>query len=335
MGNNNSSQGNRSINPSNNTDPINDFQQTVNNMYDKIMGREYKYQPQQQNIDSDVFRPTVDSDYDVLSTNKGSFPYMISNNRLSESDPTTTSDIRVIEIYDCDTNIDENDVEKANANVKRYVVHKKKPDHQCGANCPCIQEKNRCLFSPVSTSIFDVEFSPAYTNNPNNSKPSQNIANINNKMQGGANMDDNLDNLDDEDTLSSTSDISSTTEEPKKKDKNKKKDKYDDNDDDDEIDDDIDDNDLDDEDIDDDLTEEGFIIEQSDINTSDLYKMQKRIFKSDTETEESYTEKVRNAMNTYNQRKKIFNTEDQDILGMNSSTEEYTRKPTRKNSKYH
>lgn len=87
--------------------------------------------------------------------------------------------------------------------------------------------------------------------------------------------------------------------------------------------------------------ENGFIIEQSDISSSDLYRMQSRIFGSETQSMSSTdhksetTENVRQAMNKMNSRKTLFDTEDRNILELNSSTDEFMKRPTNKNFKYH
>lgn len=148
----------------------------------------------------------------------------------------------------------------------------------------------------------------------------------------------------------------------------------------DEFDDDDEDIDIDDEVLegldDEDITEDGYILEQSDITSSDLYRMQSRIFGSETDTSEynvtnnnarkngrynrnntnnmaenntrkntrnnqnnidnddNTTERVRRAINKMNSRNTIFDTEDRDILDMNSSTDKYMKRPTNRNTKY-
>ena len=127
------------------------------------------------------------------------------------------------------------------------------------------------------------------------------------------------------------------------------------------IEDETDDDDEDLEDLDDEVTEEGLILDQSDISSTDLYRMQSRIFGSETsefkpETEKEYTDRVEEAMDAVerntksksntrtvsrsgnarkNTRKRnIFNSEDNEILNMNSSTDKYMKRPTKKSNKY-
>ena len=113
---------------------------------------------------------------------------------------------------------------------------------------------------------------------------------------------------------------------------------------------------------DEDIMEDGFIFEQSDVTSSDLYRIQNRIFGSETDTEYEYTDSydsydsdddnsttdiVENAMYQLNLRKKIlksnpndmrdsiFDSEDRDIMEMGvSSTEKYTKRAARRNNKY-
>lgn len=151
--------------------------------------------------------------------------------------------------------------------------------------------------------------------------------------------------------FSTTSEMSETSSPafPSKKTDKKKPVNKNKSDDDDEPD--IDDDELegvDDEDI---TTENGFILEQSDIGSSDLYRMQSRVFGSETDDSIDYsrnnknsrnsdydddeiTDRVRNAMDKMNVRNNIFDSEDNDILNMNSSTDKYMKRPTKKNHKY-
>lgn len=192
---------------------------------------------------------------------------------------------------------------------EKYVVHSDIPDHDCKGNCKCTKE------------IIEVK-RPIYGK----------------RMTGGGDDDD-----DDEDEFSETSDENMT--EIMKKDKKKKKDEDDDEweeEDDDEDDDDIE---LDNEE------EDGYILENSDITSSDLYNMQNRIFTSDTEsemfTDDTFTDEVEAAMKKVNRRKKMFSTEEREILNMNrpdgnhdkklpvSPSEKYMKKGTKKNAKYY
>ena len=202
-------------------------------------------------------------------------------------------------------------------------------------------------------------------------------------MAGGADMnaetspEEITDSDDDEqrdDIFSATSEVSDTATSPvnnKKKDADKKSFDTMAMDDETSIDDEIDDDDDDDDEIlegldDEDIEAEGFIMEQSDINSSDLYRIQRRIFASETDDEDlddfdysrknmrknsrnainddddtsSTTERVRQAINQMNMRDTLFgsddfDSEDKDIMNMNSSTDKYMKKPTRRNGKYY
>ena len=115
-------------------------------------------------------------------------------------------------------------------------------------------------------------------------------------------------------------------------------------------------------------TSEGGYVFGSDITSSDLYKLKDRFFKSetesigglsddnnsdsdsDTDTDSETTENVRIALNNINSRKNsrkgsgksIFDTEDRNILNLNStnstdstdSTDSYRKRSTRKSHKY-
>lgn len=240
----------------------------------------------------------------------------------------------------------------------------------------------------------------------NNNRGNNLMGNMMGNLRGGAtsgmqtSSDENDEITDSEEqtdrAFSTTSEISDTATSPLKKDNNASKKKngmetstdveyYNEEEIEDETDDDNDDLEgLEDEDI----TEEGIILE-SDINTSDLYRMQKRIFASETETgsnndifasdnesdifdekyddtitetisgsetytqsrnyndnnyqnandyndddDEQTTEKVRKAMKQMNEYENVFDSEDRDIMRMNSSTDQYMKRPTQRNNKY-
>nr|QZX43069.2 hypothetical protein [Mimivirus sp.] len=104
--------------------------------------------------------------------------------------------------------------------------------------------------------------------------------------------------------------------------------------------------------IDDEIEESGFAYDKSDIATSDLYEMQKRIFQSsdydnrDNElstdfsdnnlniNDDDTTENVRWAMQRINLRKTLFDEEDNDILQMNSPSDNFDTRPIKRNNKY-
>jgi len=183
--------------------------------------------------------------------------------------------------------------------------------------------------------------------------------------------------------FSATSEMSDTTTSPAlkntKNDKKNNKKLFDSDDEDEEetIDtDDLDNNiedetDDDDEDLEgldeEDITEDGFILEQSDISSTDLYRMQSRLFASETTDNSSRnrfftrnsrnnqnnrnrrnnrnndnydnnstTEKVRTAIHRMNSRRgnDLFDSEDRKIFEMNSSTDEYMSRPVTRSIKY-
>ena len=268
--------------------------------------------------------------------------------------PTTSENPKYIEFIVCKGDLHDFRREK-------YAVNKDQPDHECRANCECIEQiikiekiNNKLIMSPLSVS-------------PTSSEPGRSPkicgAHGRESMQGGANVNmtsespeeiTDSDEINDE-AFSETSDISTTDTTPINKPNPQKKNKKkfsgsNDNinaddleledvvDDDAIIDDETDDDDDDLEGIEDeDITEDGLIIDQSDISSSDLYRMNSRIFGSETDTEndEEFTEMVAQAMDKANQRKTLFDSEDKDILNMNSSSEKYTQKRTQKNNKYH
>ena len=105
-------------------------------------------------------------------------------------------------------------------------------------------------------------------------------------------------------------------------------------------------------------SDNGLLLSNSSISTSDLYKMQKRIYSSDSNTEPntesdtefkfdtesdtesdqestSHTEKVNRATQRMERHKNIFSSESKEILGMNSDSFKYMKKKNiKKNQKY-
>ena len=204
----------------------------------------------------------------------------------------------------------------------------------------------------VSGGCAKKDYSWAGVNNKtaNTNAPEPKVAIIRNtNLKGGArnNMDDSpvetvdLDDTEDDLMFSNTSDLTSTPTIKKKQNKDDEIVNADDEDDD--ID---DDDDL--EGLEEELTEDGFDFDQSDMDSTDLYKMTNNIFVSQTDSDnyqnnriydddvDSITEKVRVAMNKPNYRlnKNLYNSEDLDILQMNSSSDNYSKKPVKKNNKY-
>lgn len=78
------------------------------------------------------------------------------------------------------------------------------------------------------------------------------------------------------------------------------------------------------------------LLEQSDITSSDLYRMQRRIFESETETDYD-TENVEDAIRRLEGRQP-YDSEDRIIMGMeyteDGNTEDYMHRPIHKNNKY-
>uniref|UniRef100_A0A6C0LVE2 Uncharacterized protein n=1 Tax=viral metagenome TaxID=1070528 RepID=A0A6C0LVE2_9ZZZZ len=80
---------------------------------------------------------------------------------------------------------------------------------------------------------------------------------------------------------------------------------------------DVDDEDLND--IDEEISEDGIrISDPHSINTSDLYKMQKKIYTSDTDTENDRMKEVSKAIDVVQRNKQIFDSEDRKILELNN-----------------
>ncbi|MEM0354053.1 MAG: hypothetical protein QXW79_00590 [Thermoplasmata archaeon] len=208
---------------------------------------------------------------------------------------------------------------------EKYAIHKNTPTHECKANCGCIKKLAKIHQTHGTESL---EFSPT--------------SSINVYQLGGAN------------------DSSNSSEEPKKKtdSKNspieeKKKKKHETEEEEEELEKELDkelneeenvpeieisEEELKDiEDEDEEPVTESASFEQSEITTSDLYRIQSRVFKSETESlkeDEDFSEQVAQAIKRTEQQKKIFNTEDKTILGMESSSSQFMRKPVRKNVKY-
>lgn len=204
------------------------------------------------------------------------------------------------------------------------------------------------LYKPSQTRPSNLVFSPTSTETLYQSQPNNKQSRCKLSMLGGAFSDTSELEDDDSDNFSATSELTvSSNDNPKKK-------KSDSSDSSDSSTEELEDLDVDGEET----TEEGFIMEQSDITSSDLYRMQSRIFGSETSTDaatrrvsytnkwsnsftdsesddKNTTERVRKAMSRINNRNNLFDSEDHDILDMNSSTSQYMKRPVKKNSKYH
>jgi len=93
--------------------------------------------------------------------------------------------------------------------------------------------------------------------------------------------------------------------------------------------------------IDTETSDNGLLLSNSSITTSDLYKMQSKIFGSDSmtgsasnEDSTSYTEKVNRAIDRMELHKNIFSSESKEILGLQSTSEKYHNKKPKQNDKY-
>ncbi|QGR54027.1 hypothetical protein [Moumouvirus maliensis] len=337
----------------------NSSRENISESNDISLLKEYwtnKYQNSRNNIptqyDDNGYRSNVDIFHDP--TNGISLPYI--NDRetyYSDIDPRIIASenprIRYVELEICD----DGDIHKVR---EKYAVNRTQPNHNCGANCKCLGSESSCNI--VDQKVFYNNYSPTSAE-PVEKRQVYQI------QQGGQNPDlTSIDNTSTElnsDLTSSTSINNDDTSEPSFKnkkitDKNKK---ISDNslifDSDDIKTEDISLDDEDDEDemledIDEELEELGFDYDQTDVTTSDLYNLQKRIFQSsdsqnynnsesslddlDNELDEDETtENVRWAMQRINLRNTLFDKEDNDIMQMNSS-DIYKSGATRKNNKY-
>lgn len=81
---------------------------------------------------------------------------------------------------------------------------------------------------------------------------------------------------------------------------------------------------------------DGIVLESDDINTSDIMKMQSRLFNSDTDTaDDTYTDIVRDAMHDVKRKHNIYDSEEKEIVDMKSESMEYMKRPINKNMKYY
>ena len=265
-------------------------------------------------------------------------------------DPTMSSENpRYVEIVVCRGDLEEKG--------ERFAVNKQQPDHECKGNCYCIEEiyqitkMNKPTVLSATSSERTGPQKKAASKTPAKCKPMVGGSYL---MKGGQDDMMNTDTSPEEITeseeendlaFSPTSDMSDTTTSPAKPKEQQKKKKpaemFDTSDNDEEqLDEDVDDDDEDLELDEEEVTEDGYILQLSDITSSDLYKMQRRIFESETEDEggldddDETTDRVREAMRKMNARGNMFDSEDRAILNLTSSTEKYMNKPTRRNDKY-
>jgi hypothetical protein len=265
---------------------FNDIQEKVNNMYRQIMGSK------KNNMMEEKRDYEMDNIYDIdvlFDPYRGiEFPYLKKQPSLNSE--SISSDVpKYVEFIVCESSNRMDDFRKEQ--IERRAIHKRQPDHVCKANCPCMNNIN----SIVSQTSEDF---PPHPQGLRQQPPAVLMSDSENPkkfMFGGKNSSSSSSN-----TLSSTTSSESSSSSS------------------------VGDIDIGDDD-DDEEDEDGFMMEKSDINTSDIYKMQKRIFRSETETDDS---------NNYNRRDKLFNSEDRNILDLNSTSDDYMKKPS-KNKKYY
>ena len=320
----------------------------------------------------------VDKDNDIA------LPYESSKMSLSSdtNEPIVTSEnMKYIEMYICRGNIDE---------LVKYPVHKNTPDHDCKGNCDCI--KQTFQYDPQTRTITRSSDNPYNLSATSTVSPGQ-YKGKECRMAGGAFDDtssqgrkgvssttsDSPEEISDSDEtrdklFSETSemkDMSTTDTTPIKDKKQKQKQKVGESDLEDiefdeeeeetneetfiEESDDIDEGELEGI-IDEETSEAGIILSQSDITSSDLYRLHRVVFRSETDSDTGsdaeFTAQVEMAMNQarrnerntrknkseLNQRNNLFDTEENDMLDMGSenktSSDRLTRKSTKKNIKY-
>lgn len=227
---------------------------------------------------------------------------------------------------------------------EKFRVHHHTPDHVCQGNCKCIAEMyelRKSKYQPVADldmpSIEFVTATPTIEKKTLHGGKKDDLSPTSDDISSTSENEEDDDNNDND--FSETSD----TDDIKKKKKQKKND---------ETDDEVDEDDLDD-DIDDESDDANRInFEQSDVSTSDLYEMSKRLFissdgggdDSDNDTsdngldgDDESIERFISQNMSRPKRNNLFDSEERDILDMNSSSSIRPTKKmsTRHNSKYH
>ena len=97
--------------------------------------------------------------------------------------------------------------------------------------------------------------------------------------------------------------------------------------------------------VEDEVSEDGIILDDDEIHTSDIKKMQSRLFHSDTSDDmddmndndiytDGYTDMVKKAMKDVKRKSNIYDSEEKNILDVNSDSDEYMKRPINKNMKY-
>lgn len=236
---------------------------------------------------------------------------------LTDSSQTTDlaspEKLRYVEIVLC-----EDDGSKM---TEKYAVNERTPDHDCGANCHCIQRTveiqgkyAREIPSPQRGGLL-------YLSSPSSSMNTSDSDNISDVSSSTSTFESE-----------STDKITGNLHGGAKNNDNKKKPKKNKDDDEEESDEADDELDIDEE-------EGGVMLENSSISTSDLYRMQSRIFGSETPensemSEGGYTEEVERALEKINKKKQTFDSEERNILDMSSDSKKLLTKKPKTNSKY-
>lgn len=272
----------------------------------------------------------VDDMYDRLWAQKQILPDISDTNYNKQLTISSDDPHQYVEFVVCQGDL--NDVNK------KYPINLTKPGHHCNSDCGCIMQ-----VLDLHGDKIDIYNDPKDDQTYSATSPDLRHILANTKSRLPSKLMFGGKKTNDEDSIFSDT---SEDEKRKKKDKSKKEEDEDDI---------FDEPDEEDEDLEgleeEDITEDGFLIEQSDLNSSDLYRMQRRIFVSETETptkrsnqkylvepsqltSDETTENVRNAINRLNVRNSMFNSEDRKILDLNSDTDKYYNKPAKRNTKY-
>lgn len=241
--------------------------------------------------------------------------------------------------------------------LERYKVNKKSPNHHCGSNCKCM--KNNPFSKPEPTYLLKQD--GGAPSNQNNTTSDLNFS------SGSANDTGTSDTF--SSSESNSDDVPVKKPNDMKQKKKKDKDSEDlntsitDTDESDSIDTDLEGLDDEDDKVANrvakkmssttskmDTSENGFVVKDlHDVTSSDLYRMQARVFVSDTlsrvsnfESENNYSELVEQAMKHLKKKKnnrKMFGSSEKEILNLSrirpEESDDYSNRPIKKNSKYY
>jgi hypothetical protein len=268
----------------------------------------------QKNIDVFINPSGYDMPYVSRMVDIPSTQLLVPNNDYdmftSSGNSESESDIRYIEIELCRENGPDA--------IQRFAVNQYSPDHTCGPNCECIMDTVQVTGGRV-TRILP------------RTRP----------MIGGANKNDTSESTDSNTSPLETSDSNKKDSHKKTKDKMKKPktddgsaDEFEDSG---EIDEELDKI----EDEDEDVSEDGILLNGDDVDSTELYRMQNRLFGSDTPSDnylgndfdDNNTEEVERAMNDIDREKQMFSSEENEILNMKSPSR-VTNKKHNPNKKY-